>query len=189
MSSEIFWIPFLWYIWMTSSSSLFHWPHTKHVKIILANLRRHHLYRKLKECTFEVDTIEFLGKILSPGLIKMDPEKIQTFIDWPVPKSKCMVHQFMGFANFYRRLICGFSSICIPITALTKTGSSFTWTPAAQHAFDHLKELFTQAPVLIQPDVANAFYLERHLRISTWSYPFAENRRERPAPSSSQLAD
>ena len=36
----------------------------------------------------------------------------------------------------------------LPITSLLRKGQQFRWTPAAQNAFERLKSLFTNAPVL-----------------------------------------
>lgn len=46
----------------------------------------------------------------------MDPENAQAACEWPAPESHKQVQHFLGFANFYRRLICNFS----PIADLTE---------------------------------------------------------------------
>ena len=38
------------------------------------------------------------------------------------------VQAFMGFVNFYRKFIKGFSGIAKPITTLTKKDEKFDWT-------------------------------------------------------------
>ena len=54
----------------------------------------------------------------------------------------------MGFANFYRRFIKGFSKIAKPLTDLTKKGIKWNWTNACQVAFDELKRAFTTGTIL-----------------------------------------
>ena len=58
------------------------------------------------------------------------------------------VQQFLGFANFYRRFIRGYSSIRRPLTQLTKKGQVWNWTNECQEAFNKLKVSFTKAPIL-----------------------------------------
>jgi len=58
----------------------------------------------------------------------MCPDKVQTIKDWPTPKTMKEVQAFLGFANFYRRFICDYSKIAIPLTILTKKDKKFEWT-------------------------------------------------------------
>lgn len=70
------------------------------------------------------------------------------------------MQRFLGFANFYRRFIRNYSSLAAPLTGLTSTKVHFHWTDEAEHAFQSLKDKFTSAPVLIQPDPARQFIVE-----------------------------
>lgn len=58
----------------------------------------------------------------------------------------------MGFANFYRRFIRGFSALASPLTRLTRIDTPFVWDPQAEKAFKALKEAFTTAPILAHSD-------------------------------------
>jgi hypothetical protein len=81
----------------------------------------------------------------------MSEDKIDTILKWEIPESVKDVQSFLGFANFYRRFIEGFSKICYPLTELTKkTNEKFDWkaNPRNQIAFDTLKKHFTEAPIL-----------------------------------------
>ncbi|XP_073465040.1 uncharacterized protein [Aquarana catesbeiana] len=134
--------------------------HRRHVKCVLARLRLHGLYAKAEKCEFEQESIPFLGLIISVEGIKMDPHKVAAILDWPAPTDKKGVQRFIGFANFYRKFIKGFSAIIEPITQLTKQGVRFHWSPEAQSAFESLKRLFTSAAVLKHPDSSLPFVLE-----------------------------
>lgn len=71
------------------------------------------------------------------------------------------LQQFLGFANFYRRFIRGFSSVASPLTPITKRSSPhLTWSTAAQEAFTELKSRFTSAPILHHPDPELLFIVE-----------------------------
>ena len=41
----------------------------------------------------------------------MDQEKIRTVVEWEAPDSVKGVQSFLGFANFYRRFIEGYSKL------------------------------------------------------------------------------
>ncbi|XP_077306266.1 uncharacterized protein LOC143925677 [Lithobates pipiens] len=134
--------------------------HREHVKIVLARLRLHGLYAKPEKCVFEQQSIQFLGLIISVKGIEMDPQKVSAILDWPAPSDRKGVQRFVGFANFYRKFIRGFSSIISPITELTKQGQRFLWTPKAQEAFETLKKLFVSASILRHPDATLPYILE-----------------------------
>ena len=69
------------------------------------------------------------------------------------------VQSFLGFANFYRRFIKGFSKIVQPLFALTRKDRPFCWTLVEQFAFLALKFAFMSAPVL-HPGPTKPFKVE-----------------------------
>lgn len=54
----------------------------------------------------------------------MEEDRIQSVKNWPELKSIREIQIFVGFANFYRRFIKGFSRIAAPLTELTKMSPS-----------------------------------------------------------------
>ena len=85
----------------------------------------------------------------------MDPAKVASLLDWPIPQSVKEVQSFLGFANFYKKFIMGYSTLACPLTSLTRKGAKFHWTPEAEAAFQSLKTAFTSAPILqhFQPNL------------------------------------
>src|SRR6202035_298997 len=118
-------------------------------------LRENDLHARIEKCTFHTDSIEYLGVIVSPRGIAMDPSKIQTILDWPSPRSVKDTQSFLGFANFYRRFIDNYSGIVVPLTRLLRKGTPWKWSGRCQEVFDLLKEAFTQAPILRHYDPAH----------------------------------
>ncbi len=53
----------------------------------------------------------------------MEEEQIKAVRDWPEPQSVRDIQVFLGFANFYRRYIQGFSRLAAPLTSMLKTTS------------------------------------------------------------------
>ena len=43
------------------------------------------LYLKLEKCSFNVSEVEYLGMIVKPGSLAMDPVKVAGIADWPIP--------------------------------------------------------------------------------------------------------
>ncbi|KAJ1151607.1 hypothetical protein NDU88_004387 [Pleurodeles waltl] len=134
--------------------------HIFHVRSILTRLQENHLYVKLEKCAFHVEQVDFLGFILSPEGVGMDPAKIKTVQHWPFPCNVKEIQSFLGFANFYRRFISNFSQTVTPITRLLKKGVKFEWTKEAENAFNFLKNSFVSAPILLHPNPDEPYYVE-----------------------------
>ena len=93
--------------------------HKKHVKEVLRCLREHGLFVNGDKCCFHSDSVEYLGYIIGSGGLHMDSAKVQVIQDWPEPKKVKDVQSFLGFANFYKCFIHGYSEIVLPLTHLT----------------------------------------------------------------------
>src|SRR5260370_8443854 len=56
--------------------------HHLHVSKILCHLQEAGLYANPKKCIFHTDTVEYLGFILSPEGLRMDPSKVDACYSW-----------------------------------------------------------------------------------------------------------
>jgi transposase InsO family protein len=123
--------------------------HTVHVRTILDTLLQNGLYANLDKCKFHKTSINFLGYIISPDGIAMEPSRVEAVSSWPEPTTTHALQVFLGFANYYRRFVNGYARIVSPMTnLLRKESQPFHWTADARTAFNHLKNAFTTAPIL-----------------------------------------
>jgi len=60
--------------------------HRKIVQEVLARLLKYDLYLKPEKCDFEKQEMEYLGMIITPGEVRMDPGKVNAVRNWPTPK-------------------------------------------------------------------------------------------------------
>ena len=72
-------------------------------------LEKYSLSLKPEKCEFEKTSVEYLGVVVSHNSVRMDPAKVARVSEWPTPSNKKEVQSFLGFINFYRRFIEGFS--------------------------------------------------------------------------------
>ncbi|SJL07041.1 uncharacterized protein ARMOST_10384 [Armillaria ostoyae] len=133
--------------------------HRKITRRVLELLRKHKLFLKAEKCEFEVLETEYLGVIISEGSIRMDLIKLAGIVEWPVPTKKKELQSFLGFANFYRRFIKGYSDIVCPMTHLTSK-EVWTWGTAQQIAFQQLKNQFAIDVILCIPTEKGQFRVE-----------------------------
>lgn len=134
--------------------------HDHHVQLVLQALTDAGLQLDIKKCEFDVTETTYLDMIIFMNGVKMDPAKVACINNWTVPSTVKDVQEFLGFTNFYRRFIKGFSTIVRPLVNLTKKNVKFNWSPGCDRAFQALKLAFTKAPILCHFDPARQVYVE-----------------------------
>jgi hypothetical protein len=107
--------------------------HRTQVKDVLARLRRYDLHARPEKSGFHMDSIEYLGVIISPDGIAMDPEKVKVILDWPAPTTVKELQSFLGFANFYCCFIDNYLGITNSLTSLLKKDNIYEWTSGGTH--------------------------------------------------------
>ena len=122
--------------------------HVEHVRKVLKKLLEWKLRVKLKKSEFHTTKTAFLGHVIEPGRIGMDPRKVASIVEWPEPTTIKDVQSFLGLANYYRRFVEGYSQVVAPLLQLTHKDQRFEWTGECTQAFRDLKKRFTTAPIL-----------------------------------------
>jgi hypothetical protein len=97
---------------------------------------------------FWITEVPFLGHVISPEGIMIDPSKVKGVLDWKTPTSITQVHSFLWLAGYYRRFIPIFSNIAKPITELLKKGTKYAWSKDCDESFQILKKLLTTSLVI-----------------------------------------
>lgn len=137
--------------------------HVDHVAKVLSKLQDNKLTASPEKCQFFADKVVFLGFVITPQGISMDPDKLSTIANWPYPRTAPELLQFLGFSNFHRRFIAKFSHIVAPLTALTKKlvpATALLKTDAPRHSFNTLISLFTSSPFLLHFDFSKPRILQ-----------------------------
>ncbi|XP_070021402.1 uncharacterized mitochondrial protein AtMg00860-like [Nicotiana sylvestris] len=125
--------------------------HEHHLRMVLQTLQERKLYAKFSKCEFWLESVAFLGHVVSGESIKVDPKKIEAVQSWPRPTSATEIGSFLGLAGYYRRFVKGFSSIAAPLTRLMQKGTPFHWSDDCEASFQKLKTVLNTTPVLVLP--------------------------------------
>ena len=75
--------------------------HAKWTCCVLQHMTELDLHLKLEKCQFNISKIEYLGMIVKPGQLTMDPVKLDSIVTWPTSTKVKKVHSFLSFVNFY----------------------------------------------------------------------------------------
>ena len=106
-----------------------------------------------------------MGHIVSKNSIETDPKKIEAIKNWPVSKTVTELRSFLGFMNYYCKFIPKYVQIARPINQLVsgenanKKKALVDWTEECQIAFEHLKQLCIQMPILAYANYTKPFKL------------------------------
>ena len=99
---------------------------------------------------FEGGIIKYLGYLIKTGQgLRADPKKLEAIQKWEPPTKVRGVRGILGFCNYYRQFIDGYSRIAEPLTRLTRKHQPFHWTLECQHSFEQLKNTLIKAPLLV----------------------------------------
>jgi hypothetical protein len=75
--------------------------HEQHLRMVLQTLRDHQLYGKFSKSEFWLESVAFLGHLVSRNGIKVDPQKIEAVKQWLRPTSATKIRSFLGLAGYY----------------------------------------------------------------------------------------
>jgi hypothetical protein len=136
------------------------WPsHLSHVNQVLHLLSKHQLFLKQSKCAFGASEVEYMGHIVGKDGVQVDPKKIESMQDWPLPKNIMNLRGFFGLTSYYRKFVRNYGNIATPLTSLLKK-NAFSWNSVVDHAFQALKDVMCSTFVLTLPDFTKTFILE-----------------------------
>ncbi|KAI2655654.1 Retrovirus-related Pol polyprotein from transposon 17.6 [Labeo rohita] len=135
--------------------------HLEHLSDILKRLQKAGLTINSSKCSWAQVEVKYLGYLLGHGQIKPQVEKLKAIQNIPQPQTKKQVRSFLGLTGWYHRFIPHFSSLASPLRDLTKKSpSKFHWARECQEAFEALKQLLCQEPILQSPDFSKRFLVQ-----------------------------
>ena len=82
--------------------------HAEHLRIVLQTWQEHRLYAKLNKCQFLLDSVAFLGHLVSAEGVSVDPQKVEAILNWKPPTSVTEIKSFLGLARYYRKSLRDF---------------------------------------------------------------------------------
>ena len=115
--------------------------HLKHIKLVIDILKQEKLYLSTTKLHFLCCKMKILGHIVDNHSICMDPEKVDSILNWKVP-TNCKL--LWGFLDSVGYLVEDIVTIQIPmgiLSSLTGSETSFKWEYTHQRVFDKIKKL------------------------------------------------
>ncbi|KAG6622539.1 Retrovirus Polyprotein [Phytophthora cinnamomi] len=121
------------------------------------------LYVKLSKCVFCADEIPCLGDFVGRNGVRMDPDKVQTIKDWPVPRTQEELHSFLGLTGYVQRFCPEYASLTASMFTLlkkkNKRNAKIHFSDEQLKNFKELKRRLCNPPVLHLPDFSRSMHL------------------------------
>ena len=134
--------------------------HMVNVRLVLTKVRESGFTLNALKCKFFQTRIPYLGHVIENGHISLAPDRIKAIIDFPVPNNIHAIRRFIGMTQFCNRFIENLNPILAPLHDSTKVSSPFVWSKECNIAFETVKQMLTQYPVLRSPSDSDHFILE-----------------------------
>ena len=137
--------------------------HISRLRKVFQKLDEAGLHLKPSKCEFFKDRLEYLGHILSSKGIETNSKKIAAILNWPQPRNITQIRSFLGFCNCYRKFIKGYAQVAKPLYQLLtgenakKKTNEVEWTEQCKQAFNKLKEICSDTPILAYADYSKCF--------------------------------
>ena len=134
--------------------------HLDRIERLFDRLAHAHLTVNLAKCEFAKATVSYLGGVVGQGRVCPVRAKVQAIDDYAPPTTKKELMRFLGLVGYYRCFCRNFSSVVAPLTDMLKAKAKYMWSSECQKAFESVKALICNAPVLAAPQWEKPFKLE-----------------------------
>lgn len=122
--------------------------HMKHIEELMEAIKREGFKLKFIKCNFATHKIQYLGHVIQENAVKPLQDNLISIKNFPVPKTRKNVRQFLGKVNFYHKFIQNASRNLEPFHRLLRKNTPFNWDEKCQKAFDKIKGYLTSQPTL-----------------------------------------
>jgi len=127
--------------------------HDKRLSKVMDMIKTAGLKLNEAKCLFKQSQVEFFGHILSGDGISPSMDKVKAILDMKPPTDTTGVRMFMGMINYLGRFLPDLSQVAKPLNELMCADKAWCWDKAQNDAFNNIKNLISQAPVLAFYDV------------------------------------
>ena len=124
--------------------------HCSHLSRVLGRLRGAGLTANVGKCQWGHTSCEFLGHVIGSGLVSPANLKVCAVSEFPTPRTKKQVRQFLGLTGYYRRFIEKYAEHTFALTEATKKSAPerVVQSELLLKECDHLKHVLCSLPSL-----------------------------------------
>jgi len=124
--------------------------HKHRLEAVLRRLEQEGITLNRDKCSIGMDSVEYLGHVLSSKGIEPSPKKTEAVINAPVPTSKEQLRSFLGLTTYVgQKFVPHYASIVEPLWKLCAEASEFVWDGRSNRAFEEVKDATAKVTNLV----------------------------------------
>ena len=126
--------------------------HLSNLAQVLERLGTAGMRLKREKCAFMLDSVSYLGHVISSEGLRTGDLKVKAIVDAPDPKDLSELRSFLGMVNYYGKFLPNLATTLSPLYRLLRQSSAWRWGPKQKKAFRHVKKLLQSNRVLTHFD-------------------------------------
>ena len=122
--------------------------HDDNLCCFLERARKRSLKLNPDKVRLRLDSVPFIGHLLTNKGLAPDPNKTSAVTNMPTPKNAKALQQLLGMVQYLSKFLPQLSTVTEPLRQLGRKDTDWVWTEAHDKAVTKIKSLISTAPVL-----------------------------------------
>ena len=122
--------------------------HDRNLRHFLDRARERGLKLNPDKVKLRLDSVPFIGHLLTDKGLAPDPNKVSAIINMPTPTNIKSLQQLLGMAQYLAKFLPQLSAITEPLRQLGHKDTEWKWLEVHDKAVSNVKDLICKAPVL-----------------------------------------
>lgn len=136
--------------------------HTLRLNLLMDRLKWYNVKLNSDKCQLGMKELDFLGYHITANGVKVSQDKVNSIINFSIPKSAAELSSFLGLISYVCKYIPHLSTITYCLNDLTRKGKQFIWQNHHQEAFQKIKDIIgnQEALALFDPDCCTYLFTD-----------------------------
>lgn len=118
------------------------------LELVLERLSNANIKVNLQKCKWFVNSLPFLGHVLTDNGLMPSPDRVETIRRAKIPNNVSELKAFLGLINYYGKFIPNLSTRLSCLYRLLKKEVRFVWSSECNRAFEHCKQSLLNSKLL-----------------------------------------
>ncbi len=127
--------------------------HDAIVSKIFEHARQQNVKFNANKIQYKVNTVTYMGHIVSADGMRPDPRKVEAIVNMPRPSDRQGLLRLLGMIKYLAQYIPNEASITAPLRSLLKQDVEWSWQPEHDVAMQLVRETLAQDTLLTFYDV------------------------------------
>ena len=122
--------------------------HDKAFTQLLETAKKNNIKLNFDKIQYKQKEVEFFAETYTTEGCKPSDMKVKSVTEMPKPTTVKFLQTFLGMVQYLNKFSPRIAEIAEPLRDLTKKHAPYSWVPEHNHAFDSIKKVIVQAPIL-----------------------------------------